>query len=169
MTDETGAGTLEALFAPGTVAVVGASATPGKAGHAMVAALSGFGGPVFAVNPGRPVVNGTPAFASVRDIGRPVDLAILVVPAPAVPDALEDCGEAGVRAAVVCAGGFAESPRGGALQDEILAVVRRHGIRLLGPNTSGFMNPAVRLCANFVPTAACSSPGRWRWWPRAAG
>ena len=125
----------------------------------MVAALSGFGGPVFAVNPGRPVVNGTPAFASVRDIGRPVDLAILVVPAPAVPDTLEDCGEAGVRAAVVCAGGFAESPRGGALQDEILAVVRRQRIRLLGPNTSGFMNPAARLCANFVPTAASLEPG----------
>jgi len=63
-----GAGTLEALFTPGSVAVVGASATPGKAGHAMVAALSGFGGTVFAVNPGRPVVNGSPAFTSVQEI-----------------------------------------------------------------------------------------------------
>jgi acyl-CoA synthetase (NDP forming) len=162
MTADTGAGTLESLFNPATVAVVGASATPGKAGHAMMAALSGFGGTVFAVNPGRPVLAGSPAFASVREIGRPVDLAVLVVPASAVPAALEDCGQAGVAAAVVCAGGFAESARveGAALQDSTLTVVRRHGIRLLGPNTSGFMNPIARLCANFVPTAASLEPGR---------
>jgi acetyltransferase len=110
---------------------------------------------------------------------------VLVIRAEAVPAALEECGRAGVRAAVICSGGFAESepdgertdrqgggnnvePDGGrtngqgggrSLQDEALVVARRHGIRLLGPNTSGFMNPLDRVLANFVPDVALLEPG----------
>src|SRR5690606_14266393 len=103
---------------------------------------------------------GTPAIASPADADEPVDLAVLVVPPGAVPAALADCGAAGVRAAVVCAGGFAESGEEGAqLQARTAAVAREHGIRLLGPNTSGFVNPAVPVCANFMPAVRSLQPG----------
>ncbi len=84
-------------------------------------------------------------------IGAPVDLAVLVVPAEAVPSALEDCGGAGVRAAVICAGGFAETAGGRQLQAEVETIAARYGVRVLGPNTSGFMNPVDGVMANFVP------------------
>jgi acetyltransferase len=155
---------LDALFSPRSVAVVGASASPGKAGAAVMASLASFGGPVYPVNPGRPRINGQSAAASVSAIGEPVDLAVLVVPAAAVVDALEECAAAGVGAAVVCAGGFAESTRGeqrdgAALQERALDAVRSSGMRLLGPNTSGFMHPRIGLCANFVPSAGSLAPG----------
>ena len=152
-------GDLGPLLAPRSIAVVGASASPGKAGNALVRALLGFPGPLHLVNPsGRPVER-RPVVASAAAIGEPVDLAVLVVPAPAVPAALDDCGAAGVRAAVVCAGGFAEAPGGGPLQDEALAVARRHGMRLLGPNTSGFLCPGSGTFATFVPGVTGLEPG----------
>ncbi len=84
---------------------------------------------------------------------------MLVVPAEAVPGALEDCGRGGVLAAVVCAGGFAETRDGRELQDAALAVAQRYGIRMLGPNTSGFMNPLDGVLANFVPYVTRLEPG----------
>jgi acetate---CoA ligase (ADP-forming) len=152
-------GDLTPLLAPGSIAVLGASASPGKAGHAMVRALAGFPGALHLVNPsGRPV-EGRPVAPSAAALGKPVDLAVLVVPAAAVPAALDDCGAAGVRAAVVCSGGFAEAPGGAALQDEAVAAARRHGIRLLGPNTSGFLCPGSGTFATFVPGVTGLAPG----------
>lgn len=155
---------LDALFAPRSVAVIGASAASSKAGGAVMASLASFGGPVYPVNPGRPTIGGRTAAPSVTAIGEPVDLAVLVVPADVVPGALSECAAAGVRAAVVCAGGFAESARGArrdgaVLQERALAAAAGSGMRLLGPNTSGFMHPRIGLCANFVPAAGALAPG----------
>ncbi len=159
-----GAGDLTALFEPRSIAVIGATAAAEKAGFAMMESLSGFGGDLYPVNPraaaaGQEILR-RPAYESVAAIGRAVDLAVIVVPPAAVPAALTDCGAAGVRAAVICAGGFAESGEEGArLQEEIQQVAQRAGIRLLGPNTSGFMNPAAGVFANFMPAVRELTPG----------
>jgi acetyltransferase len=146
---------LERLFAPRSIAVVGASATPGKAGNALMGSLASFPGAVTAVNPRAEEIAGRPGAARVTEIPGGADLALLAVPPQAVPAVLADCGEAGVGAAVVHSGGWAESGVGGeALQAEAVAIAREAGIRLLGPNTSGFFAPAAGLCASFVRTAA---------------
>ena len=150
---------LEAMFSPASIAVVGASAQPDKAGHAMLQALRHFPGALHPVNPRGGRILGRPVLPSLRE-SCGVDLAVLVVPPPAVPAALEDAAAAGVRAAVVCAGGFAESgPQGAAIQEHVTHVAREAGIRLLGPNTSGFMNPVDRTTANFMPAVADLAPG----------
>ncbi|WP_231583625.1 acetate--CoA ligase family protein [Cellulomonas sp. A375-1] len=145
---------LEVMFRPTSIAVVGASAQPGKAGHAMVQALRHFPGTLHPVNPRGGHVLGHPVLTTLRESSG-VDLAVLVVPPEAVPAALEDARDAGVRAAVVCAGGFAESgPDGARIQERVARVAQEAGIRLLGPNTSGFMNPVDRTTANFMPAVA---------------
>ncbi|MBD7919348.1 acetate--CoA ligase family protein [Cellulomonas sp. Sa3CUA2] len=147
------------MFRPASIAVVGASARPGKAGHAMVQALRHFPGTLHLVNPRGGDVLGRTALPSLREASD-VDLAVLVVPPDAVPGALEDAHDAGVRAAVVCAGGFAESgPDGARIQERVVRVAQEAGIRLLGPNTSGFMNPVDRTTANFMPAVADLAPG----------
>jgi len=150
---------LAVMFRPASIAVVGASAHEGKAGHAMVRALRDFPGTLHLVNPRGGDVLGRTALRSLRDASD-VDLAVLVVPPDAVPRALADARDAGVRAAVVCAGGFAESgPQGARIQEHVVAVAQEAGIRLLGPNTSGFMNPVDRTTANFMPAVADLAPG----------
>ncbi len=145
---------LSALFEPRTVAVVGASTSPDKAGNAMMRSLSSFPGSLFAINPRSTDIEGRPAYSTVSEVPEGVDLAVLTVPPPAVPPALRDCAEAGVRAAVICSGGMGESgPEGAALQEKALSIVREAGIRVLGPNTSGFINPEAGVCASFVPGA----------------
>jgi acetyltransferase len=151
---------LDALLRPRAIAVVGASASPDKAGHAMMQALGGFAGELYPVNPRGGTVLGRTALTSLGELPGPVDLAILVVPPQVVPGAIEEAAAAGVRAAVVCAGGFAESgPEGRALQERTVEAARRGGVRLLGPNTSGFMNPVDGVFANFMPAAAALRPG----------
>ncbi|MFC4855919.1 acetate--CoA ligase family protein [Actinophytocola glycyrrhizae] len=144
---------LGSLLHPRGIAVVGASDTAGKAGYALTRTLSGFDGDLYPVNPAGGTIAGRTAYPAVTDIGAPVDLAVLAVPPRAVPGVLADCGKAGVTAAIVCSGGFAEAGAdGAALQDTVTAVAREHGIRLLGPNTSGYVNPADGVFATFVPS-----------------
>ena len=151
---------LDPLLRPRSIAVVGASASPDKAGHAMMQALDGFTGELRPINPRGGTVRGRTALTSLDELPDPVDLAVLVIPPQAVPGAIDEAAEAGVRAAVVCAGGFAESgPEGHALQQQAVEAARRGGVRLLGPNTSGFMNPVDGVTANFMPAAAALRPG----------
>jgi acetyltransferase len=158
-----GAG-LEALFQPRGIAVIGASSSPGKLGAAMARSLAAFPGAVVLVNDRRP----DPAaglYRSVADAvtntGAPVDLAVLCVPAAATAGALVEAAAAGVRAALVCAGGFAEAGGPGlAYQADVAAVVADTGLRLLGPNTSGFLAPDRQLVASFVPGADTIPAGR---------
>lgn len=151
---------LTRLLAPRTVAVVGASPSPGKAGNALMRSLAGFRGAVHPVHPKAAEVLGRRAYARVADVPEPVDLALLAVPAAAVPAAVEDCARAGVGGAIVHAGGFAEvGPDGAALQRAAAEAAASGGMRLLGPNTSGFVAPHLGLCATFVASTAALRPG----------
>ena len=151
---------LGALFDPRGIAVVGASRHPGKLGAVMARSLTVFTGRLALVNARD---HGDGFHASVRDAAQdgPVDLAVLCVPAPATAAALAEAADAGARAAVICGGGFAEAgPEGEAHQRDVAAVIARTGVRVLGPNTSGFLAPAHRLTASFVPGVAEVPAGR---------
>jgi acetyltransferase len=151
---------LDALVRPRAVAVVGASADPGKAGNAMARSLAGFPGPLYPVNPKGGAILGRVAYRSIAELPATPDLVVLVVPPRAVPPLLAECGARGVPAAVICAGGFAESgPDGALLQQRVGDLARRHAIRLLGPNTSGLMRPDAGLFANFMPGVDQLKPG----------
>jgi acyl-CoA synthetase (NDP forming)/GNAT superfamily N-acetyltransferase len=143
------------LLAPRSVAVIGAGRGPNGVGHAVLRNVLDheFAGPVYAVNPAADQVAGVRAVPAVGDIGEPVDLAIVVVPAAQVPAVVEECGRKGIPAVIVISAGFAEaSPEGAALSAAALRAARRFGTRLLGPNCLGVINtdPAVRLHATFA-------------------
>ena len=141
---------------PGSVAVIGASRERGTVGgeifHNLIA--TAFEGPVYPVNPRARVVQSVPAFSSVRDVLSDVELAVVAVPAPLVADVARQCAAKGVDAMLVISAGFAETgDEGRARQDELVAICREAGIRLIGPNCLGVLNtsPDVRLDAMFGP------------------
>ncbi|WP_049889486.1 acetate--CoA ligase family protein [Natronolimnohabitans innermongolicus] len=140
------------LFDPGSIAVIGASDTPGKIGYEAMRNALEFGGDVYPVNPsGEGDVFGREFVASVTEIDDDPDLALLCVPAAAVPDVIEECGEAGVGGAVIFAGGFAETGGDGEqLQERLIDAAESSGVALLGPNTSGFLVPEKNLYATFT-------------------
>ncbi len=148
-------GPLGRLLAPSSVAVIGASPTPGKAGNALLGTLADFPGSVYPVHPKAASVNELPAYPRVADVPGAVDLALIALPARSVPGAVAECREAGVGGVVVHAGGFAETgPDGARLQAELKAAIGDGGMRVLGPNTSGFIAPPLGLFATFVAAAA---------------
>ncbi|WP_285474261.1 acetate--CoA ligase family protein [Actinoplanes sp. NBRC 101535] len=154
---------MEPLFAPRGVVVIGASRDRSKLGAVMSRSLSRFPGPVAGVNP-RDADPGQGRFASVADaataLGAPLDLAVLCVPAPASAGALTEAAAGGVRAALVCSGGYAEAGGPGiGYQADLIEAARNAGVVLLGPNTSGFLAPALGLTATFVPGAASVPAG----------
>lgn len=160
MTGGPSSSSLDALFRPRGVILVGVSSDPTKLGGTMAASLRRGPVPTVLVNArGGEGMHPTIAEAVSAAPG-PVDLAVLCVPAHACPAAIAEAGAAGVRAALVCAGGFAETGIDGeALQRELTAVAREAGVRLLGPNTSGFFAPLTGLLASFVPGVADVRPG----------
>ena len=144
---------LSAFFEPQSVAVVGASRDPTKVGGSVVANLraAGFEGRIWPVNPRGDVVQGLPATASLLAIDGPVDLAVIVVPAPAVLPALKECATKGVRGAVVISAGFREAGEAGrAREAELRAWLGTQSIRVLGPNCLGWIRPSRRLNATFA-------------------
>ncbi|MEX5305276.1 acetate--CoA ligase family protein [Kocuria sp. CPCC 205258] len=150
---------LEALFAPRAVAVVGASSTPGKLGAVMAQAVASYDAPIALVNPRGEDMH--PSIGAAADaLDSPIDLAILCVPASVTAETLRAAAAAGVQAALVCAGGFAEAGGPGVqYQQGVIDAVRETGIRVLGPNTSGFFAPHRGLRASFVPGVSAISPG----------
>jgi acetyltransferase len=143
---------LDRLFNPRAVAVLGASDRPNSVGMRVFHNLitGGFKGEILAVNPKHPEVQGRPSHATIRDAGKPVDLAVIATPARTVPDIIYQCGEHGVRAAVVLSAGFAEAGADGAkLQQAMLETAQRYGMRLVGPNCLGLMRPRLGLNATF--------------------
>ena len=154
---------LEPLFAPRSVAVIGAGRAPGGVGHEVLRSIlrGDFSGSVHVVNPKAFEIAGLPAHAHVTDVPAQVDLAMVAVPVHQLLGVLDECGAAGVRAAVVLTSGLGEAGADGAeLQRQILATARRHDMRLVGPNCLGLVNtdPAVRLDAWFGPTALTPGP-----------
>ncbi|MDX2857314.1 bifunctional acetate--CoA ligase family protein/GNAT family N-acetyltransferase [Streptomyces scabiei] len=153
---------VQRLLAPGSVAVVGAGRTPGGVGRGVLANLraAGFTGRLFAVNRAlgedEKDIDGVPAHRSVTDIGEPVDLAVVAVPAAHVPEVVAECGEHGVQGLVVISAGYAESgPDGRERQRELVRQARTYGMRIIGPNAFGIINtaPDVRLNASLAPEA----------------
>ncbi|WP_405906274.1 GNAT family N-acetyltransferase [Streptomyces sp. NBC_00828] len=153
------------LLAPGSVAVIGAGRTPGGVGRSVLTNLrdAGFTGRLYAVN--RAVqeseLDGVPAYRSIGDIGEPVDLAVVAVPAQYVPEVVAECGEHGVQGLVVVSAGYAESgAEGRERQRELVRQARTYGMRIIGPNAFGVINtsPDVRLNASLAPEMP--RPGR---------
>ena len=155
---------VRSILYPRVIAVVGASRTSDSIGTRILANLvdTGFSGSVYPVNPHADQVYGRAAFASVVDVPEQVDLAVIVVPAPAVLDVVDDCARAGVKALLVISSGFAEAgPEGGRLQSKLLKRARRAGMRVVGPNSFGIVNnhPDVRL--NATLSATLPPPGHF--------
>lgn len=143
---------LDAIFRPRSVAVVGASAAPEKYGYIILKNIlaAGFRGPVYPVNPKAAEILGLSCVQSIADLPPGVDLAVIIIPARTVPQALAQVGQHGIKAAIIISGGFAESgDEGAALQREIVEVARRSGIRVVGPNCQGVNNPHQELCASW--------------------
>src|SRR4051794_37350656 len=151
---------LDALFAPRSVAVIGATEKAGSVGRTVLWNLisSPFGGTVFPVNPNRPNVLGIKSYPTIAAVPEPVDLAMIVTPAPTVPDVVGDCAAAGVRGAIVISAGFKEVGAAGAeLERRVLERARRGRMRLIGPNCLGVMRPYGGLNATFA--GAMARPG----------
>lgn len=144
---------LDAIFAPRTVGVIGATEKPGSVGRTLLWNLvsSPFGGTVFPINPRRPSVLGIKAYRSVADVPEPLDLAVIVTPARTVPKLIGECADANVKAAIVISAGFKElGPPGVELEAQILKEARRSRMRIVGPNCLGVMNPVLGLNATFA-------------------
>lgn len=139
-----GVASLRPLFEPEHVAVIGASRNTTKHGHRAVTSLlaHGFQGRISLINPSGGEVAGMPCLPSIADAPGRVDCAIVIIPAEGAVEAIRECAAAGVRSLVVAIVGFAElgTDEGRARQDEITAIARAHGIRMLGPNTNGIFN-----------------------------
>ncbi|PMP87166.1 MAG: acyl-CoA synthetase [Roseiflexus castenholzii] len=144
---------LEAIFAPRSIAVVGASPDPTKLGHRILKNIldAGYPGRIFPVHPGASHILGFPAYPSVEQVPEPVDLAVIVVPATVVPNVAEACGRAGVKGLVVISAGFKEvGPEGRALEMRLLEIVQRYGMRMVGPNCLGVIDTTTHLNASFA-------------------
>jgi len=160
---------LQAFFSPKTVAVIGASATPGKVGNAVVVNMraAGFKGRLYPVNPKGGSIEDLPALRSVDELPGGIDLAVFAVPRDAVLPAFESLAARGLKSAIVLSAGFREAGREGyVLERDLAACARKHGIALLGPNCLGMMNTAHGVNASFsasqpVPgsVAFCSQSG----------
>ena len=145
-------GSLDALFRPERVAVVGASSSPEKMGFQIFRNIveAGFPGEILPVNPKGETILGRPSLKSAADLPSGTDLAVLIIPAKLVPGTLLQLGERRVRAAIVISGGFAESGKEGAtLQSELARNASRCGIRVIGPNCQGVNYPYHGLCASW--------------------
>jgi acyl-CoA synthetase (NDP forming)/GNAT superfamily N-acetyltransferase len=152
-----------AILRPRSIAVVGAGRRPGSVGHQVVRALlaGDFSGTVYPVNLSARAVCGVPAFPALLAVPELVDLAVVAVPASAVPGVIDEASSAGVRAVTIITAGFGETGRSGAeVETQLLSVARRHGMRIVGPNCLGVANtdPAVRMNATFA--ALEPLPGR---------
>ena len=138
---------LDAILRPRSVAVIGASETEHSVGRAIMRNLTdpSFAGMVYPVNPKRNQVMGRRAYSSVTEIDAAVDLAVIAAPAVAVPGIIDECADAGVSGAIIISAGFKETgAAGAALEGQILANARRTGMRIIGPNCLGVMNPHGR-------------------------
>ena len=152
---------LQPIFSPRTVAVIGATEKAGSVGRTVIWNLisSPFGGTVFPVNPKRANILGIKAYPTIRDLPDPIDLAVIVTPAPTVPDIIEECVQAGVKGAIVISAGFKEvGSEGAALEAHILEHARKGKMRVIGPNCLGVMNPLTGLNATFA--TATARPGK---------
>jgi acyl-CoA synthetase (NDP forming) len=148
---------LDSLFNPKAVAIIGASSKHRHIGNRIVKNLLDFGykGQIYPINPKADEIRGVKAYGSILDVPTDVDVVHMVIPAKFVPQAIDDCGQKGVKFVILNGGGFAEvGPEGAAIQEDCLTRARKHGIRIFGPNCQGIINsdPEVRAYCNFTFT-----------------
>jgi acetate---CoA ligase (ADP-forming) len=146
---------LDSFFAPESIALIGASRDHEKIPGRLLSMLrkNEYPGKLYPINPNYEDIDGLKCYKSIADIGQPIDLAVVLIPARAVLGALEQCAIAGVRNAVIISSGFAEE--GGdsaAMQDAIVALAKKSGMRISGPNAEGFYSQVQRVAATFSPT-----------------
>lgn len=147
------------LFAPRSVAVIGASADPSKIGYVVLRNLLSFTGPVYPVNPRHAEILGKKVYPAVGEIPGQVDAAVIAVPAPAVPGVVRQCGEKKVPLAIILSAGFREAGEDGArLEKEVLDIARSAGMRVAGPNCLGVVVPRLGLNATFDPVMPRAGP-----------
>src|SRR6202165_428089 len=152
---------LRPLLAPRSVALVGATERTGALGSILYRNLlaGSLQGELYAVNPKHRTVFGRPCYPRLSELPQLPELAVVVTPAPTVPGIIDDAGKAGIKAAAVLTSGFGETgPSGRALQEDMMAAAKRHGVRILGPNCLGLMRTDCGLNATFARTPA--HPGR---------
>lgn len=153
---------LDKIFRPRSVAVIGASDSPGKVGYTLLKNLidQGFAGPIYPINPQRETIQGLAAYPSLDKLPQPVDLAVICTPAPTVPKLIRQCGEQGTRGVVIISAGFREvGAAGKELEEHVrLAAADYPGLRIIGPNCLGVMVPGSKLNASFA--ASSPLPGR---------
>src|SRR5215472_18519465 len=139
---------LDTMLAPKSVAVIGATEIEGSVGRTLFENLTkgGFEGALYPVNPNRESVLGVKAFPHIRAVPEPVDLAVIVTPAPTVPGLVDECVQAGVSGAIIISAGFQETGSTGAeLERQILDHTQKARMRIIGPNCLGVMRPHERL------------------------
>ena len=143
---------LSSLFTPGSVVLFGASNRPNAVGGIVLRNLlkAGFGGDIYPVNPKHDEIQGQKAYRSLADIDGTADLAVVATPAASIPGIVEACGERGIRTMLILSAGFRETgPQGQRLEDEVMQLARRHGIRVMGPNCLGIIRPEIGLNLTF--------------------
>lgn len=144
--------TLDRLFRPKSIAIVGASNDEKKLGFHLFYALRKFPGDLYPINPKAKEIQGFKAYPNITAVGHPIDVVALCIPAKACLGTIKEIGEAGTGVVFVAGGGFGEADaEGKSLEEELLAACRKYGVRLLGPNTAGFFNPKMGVAANFNP------------------
>jgi len=146
---------LDSFFAPESIALIGASRDLDKIPGRLFSMLrkNDYPGKIYPINPNYADIDGVKCHKSIADVGAPIDLAIIIIPARAVLGALEQCAAVGVKNAVIISSGFAEE--GGdaaAMQDAIVALAKRTGMRISGPNAEGFLSEVQKVAATFSPT-----------------
>lgn len=150
---------LAGLFCPSKIAVIGVSSRPGKLGHEVMRSLLAFKGEIFAVNPRHEEVLGIKCYSSVMEIKERPELAVIVLPAERVPDALEECGRAGVKFVVIVSSGFKETGhKGEKLENSLVAIAKKYQMRLVGPNCIGVANTEKAMYTFFQPEEFMQRP-----------
>ncbi|RLI73096.1 acyl-CoA synthetase (NDP forming), partial [Archaeoglobales archaeon] len=142
------------FFNPNSVAVIGASRVPGKPGYTILENLIGFGykGEIYPINPRADEILGLKCYPSIKDVPCKVDVAVIAVPSKNAIEVVNDCVEKGVRGIIVISGGFAEGwEYGRELENKIVELVKAKGIRIIGPNTMGILNPENKFTSFFSP------------------
>jgi acetyl coenzyme A synthetase (ADP forming)-like protein len=154
---------MDKFFSPRSVAIIGASRSPKKVGHVIFRNFieGGFKGKVYPVNPNTEDLFGHKCYSSVLKIERRVDLAVIAIPAPIVPAALKQCGKKGIRAAIIVSGGFKEIGRKD-IEDDILRVAKKYGIRIIGPNGLGVYDAYSCVDTIFNPRYKLERPDEGR-------
>jgi acetyl coenzyme A synthetase (ADP forming)-like protein len=143
---------LDGIMHPKAIAVVGASATPGKIGYTVLDNLikQGFSGTVYPINPSADEILGLKCYASVLDVPGDIDAAVITIPAKIVPEGIAECGKKGVKGVIIITSGFSEVGKRD-LEEQIVSIAHQYGMRVLGPNIVGVLSNSDKMNASFAP------------------